>query len=72
MIACFSEKHSQYSTTFPIYIRQRVSRQVPKTSVPDEDNLFEEDDEQSSADQFEEVWEDEWVRLNDRAPIWRR
>ena len=74
-----SDKHSTFSTTFPIYIKERKTTKVPIAPITpaseDEDPLNDDldNDEQSSAEQeYEEVTEEKWVRVNDKAPIWMR
>lgn len=61
-----SDKHSTFSTTFPIYINEKKTSQ--KALEADPDTEIEEDAEE----QFETVTEDNWVRVNDKAPIWMR
>lgn len=77
----FSEKHSTFSTTFPIYILERKLTKVPVPAPespvadgdPDELNDDLDGDEQTpKEEQFEEVLEENWVRVNDKAPIWMR
>jgi heat shock protein beta len=73
-----SDKHSTFSTTFPIYIMERKSSpgkaaptSIPADGDPDEfdDDIY--NDEQSPADDIDTTLE-EWVRVNDKAPIWMR
>jgi len=76
-----SDKHSTFSTTFPIYIKERSTRDVPvpppqspkADGDPDE---FEDDldtDDQSEREvKTTYEWVEEWVRVNDKAPIWMR
>lgn len=76
-----SDKHSQFTTTFPIYIMERQTSKIP-TPPPqspvadgDADDL---NDDLDSMDQtpreeeFEEITEHHWVRVNDKAPLWMR
>jgi len=75
-----SDKHSTFSTTFPIYILERhtkdipVAPQTPKGDAdPDEFDDDLESDDQSDADvKTRHGWVSEWVRVNDKAPIWMR
>ncbi|WVR08263.1 hypothetical protein IAU60_005310 [Kwoniella sp. DSM 27419] len=75
------DKHSTYSTTFPIYIKERQSNKVPipppQSPVADgDDDDFEDDvdyDEQTPKEEkFETVVEEKWIRINDKAPLWMR
>lgn len=75
-----SEKHSQFSTTFPIYIQERKVTKVPipppqSPITDDEDPLNDDmdtDDQTPKEEEFEDVISEEWVRVNDKAPIWMR
>lgn len=58
-----SEKHSQFSTTYPIYIMQPAT----KTESTSSDG---EDEEDAAVDEGAPV--DEWARLNEKGPIWMR
>lgn len=73
VLLTYSDKHSQFATTFPIYIKERKMVKVPIES-DDEDGA--EDDEQEDGEEksgkFEYVNEANWVRVNDKAPIWMR
>ncbi|WVQ75175.1 hypothetical protein IAR50_004785 [Cryptococcus sp. DSM 104548] len=62
------EKHSSFSTTFPIYVKERQVTKVPIES----DNEFDDDDDEVKQDKFENVVEEKWVHVNDRPPIWMR
>ncbi|KAK4686199.1 molecular chaperone HtpG, partial [Tremellales sp. Uapishka_1] len=53
------DKHSQFATTFPIYIKER---KISPSQAESSDDQEDEDD----------VEENEWVRVNDKAPIWMR
>lgn len=74
-----SEKHSQFATTFPIYIKERKTTRVPVEAPetpaadgdPDElnDDL---DTDAKTEPAFETLVEEEWKRVNDKAPIWMR
>jgi heat shock protein beta len=76
-----SEKHSQFATTFPIYIKER---KINRTPIPapqspvqdgDDDELNDDldtDDVTPVGDEFETSVEETWVRVNDKAPIWMR
>ncbi|WWC65635.1 uncharacterized protein I303_108255 [Kwoniella dejecticola CBS 10117] len=75
------EKHSTFSTTFPIYIKERKTSKIP---VPPPQSPVEDGDPDKFADDldtdettpkeetFEEVQEESWIRVNDKAPIWMR
>ncbi|KAK1923777.1 putative cation-transporting ATPase [Papiliotrema laurentii] len=75
------DKHSAFSTSFPIYIKERKTSRVSTpepTSLPkdgDEDP-FEDDldtkDDTPAEPEDESVTEEKWVRVNDKAPIWMR
>jgi len=75
------DKHSQFTTTFPIYIMERKNTKVP-TPAPqsaltdgDPDELYDDLDSDMQTpveEDFETVAEEEWVRVNDKAPIWMR
>lgn len=65
-----SEKHSAFSTTFPIYIKEKKISQIPiesKDEFDDEDAIIGENEQK-----FETVTEEQWVRVNDKPPIWMR
>ncbi|ODO00654.1 cation-transporting ATPase [Cryptococcus wingfieldii CBS 7118] len=62
------EKHSSFSTTFPIYVKERKVSQVPIES----DDDFEDEDDEAKQEKFENVVEENWVHVNDRPPIWMR
>jgi heat shock protein beta len=74
-----SDKHSTFSTTFPIYILERSTKDIPiapKTPVGDgpdelEDDL-ESDDQSEKEVKTKYEWVSEWIRVNDKAPIWMR
>lgn len=69
-LTCYSEKHSAFSTTFPIYIKEKKTSQVPIESedeFDDEDAIVDENEQK-----FETVTEEQWVRVNDKPPIWMR
>ncbi|WWC73468.1 uncharacterized protein I206_107438 [Kwoniella pini CBS 10737] len=75
------EKHSTFSTTFPIYIKERKTSKIPvpppQSPVEDGDSDefaddLENDETTPKEESFEEVSEDNWVRVNDKAPIWMR
>ncbi len=59
-----SEKHSQYSTVFPIYL---LEHSAPGTTPKDVEDEEEQDGEEQDA-----TAEPTWVRLNDQTPIWMR
>ncbi|WOO77666.1 Endoplasmin [Vanrija pseudolonga] len=61
------DKHSTFSTTFPIYIREKKPPKVAETK--DEDEEFDDADTQ---DDDEDEDEFTFVRVNDKAPIWMR
>ncbi|ORX37938.1 Hsp90 protein-domain-containing protein [Kockovaella imperatae] len=65
------DKHSTFSTTFPIYIKERTTTRVPKD---DDDFTYDADlDEESAKEpEFDLVKEEKWVRVNDKAPLWMR
>ncbi|WWC93052.1 uncharacterized protein L201_008016 [Kwoniella dendrophila CBS 6074] len=75
------EKHSTFSTTFPIYIKERKVTKIPipapqspvEDGDPDEfaDDL-ETDETTPKEESFEEITEENWIRVNDKAPIWMR
>ncbi|WRT69461.1 uncharacterized protein IL334_006447 [Kwoniella shivajii] len=75
------EKHSTFSTTFPIYIKERNISKVPtphpqspvEDGDPDEfaDDL-ETDETTPKEENFDEQVEENWIRVNDKAPIWMR
>nr|ODN91222.1 cation-transporting ATPase [Cryptococcus depauperatus CBS 7841] len=64
------EKHSTFSTTFPIYIKEKKTVQVP--IEPDNDRFEDGDESDDEIDKFETVVEEEWVHVNDKPPIWMR
>lgn len=74
-----SDKHSTFSTTFPIYILERSTQDIPiapKTPAGDgpdelEDDL-DTDDKSEKEVKTKYEWVSEWVRVNDKAPIWMR
>ncbi|OCF30950.1 cation-transporting ATPase [Kwoniella heveanensis CBS 569] len=70
------DKHSTFSTTFPIYIKERQQVPVSAQSLPtDDDDQLNDDldtDAQSPAAATSTVVEEKWVRVNDKAPIWVR
>lgn len=70
-----SDKHSQFATTFPIYIKERkmVKREAQTPLTEDDDELNDDLDtkEQSPVDD-EFTTEESWVHVNDKAPIWMR
>lgn len=55
-----SEKHSQFASSFPIYL---LSHDAPEKSFNADDELEEEEEELEAGT---------WVRLNDKGPIWMR
>jgi len=74
-----SDKHSTFSTTFPIYILERSTKDIPvapKTPIGDTPDELEDDldtDDQSEKEvKTRYEWVSEWVRVNDKAPIWMR
>lgn len=76
-----SDKHSTFSTTFPIYILERKTTRVPvpapesPVSDGDDDELNDDLDTDAQTpreESFETVIEENWVRVNDKAPIWMR
>jgi heat shock protein beta len=74
-----SDKHSTFSTTFPIYILERSTKDIPVApKTPAGDGPDELEDDLESDDQSEKEvktkyeWVSEWVRVNDKAPIWMR
>lgn len=76
-----SDKHSTFSTTFPIYILERTTRDVPvpppqspkADGDPDEfEDDLETDDQSEREVKTKYEWVEEWVRVNDKAPIWMR
>lgn len=74
-----SDKHSTFSTTFPIYMLERKTTRVPveaPQSPPadgDDDELNDDaDTDNKTPEAFETVVEEEWLRVNDKAPIWMR
>lgn len=74
-----SDKHSTFSTTFPIYILERSTKDIPvapKTPTGDGPDELEDDldtDDQSEKDvKTKYEWISEWVRVNDKAPLWMR
>ena len=77
----FSDKHSQFTTTFPIYTMERKTTKVPIPAPQspvgdgDPDELNEDLDwgaQTPREEEFETVTEEQWVRVNDQAPIWMR
>ncbi len=58
------EKHSQYSTVFPIYLLDHAGA-AEESQVGDDDP-----DKEAQATTGEK--EAKWVRINDRAPLWVR
>ncbi|KAK8849475.1 hypothetical protein IAR55_004808 [Kwoniella newhampshirensis] len=75
------EKHSTFSTTFPIYIKERKTTKVPipapQSPVADGDddefeNDLDSDDQTPKEDEFETEVDEKWVKVNDKAPIWMR
>jgi heat shock protein beta len=75
-----SDKHSTFSTTFPIYILERNTRDIPiapqtpkADGDPDEfDDDLDSDDQSDTKVKTRHDWVSEWVRVNDKAPIWMR
>ncbi|ORY34940.1 putative cation-transporting ATPase [Naematelia encephala] len=75
------DKHSTFSTTFPIYLKERKTVKVPTPAPespvadgdPDELNDdLDSDDQTPKEDDFERITEENWVRVNDKAPLWMR
>ncbi|KAI9632990.1 putative cation-transporting ATPase [Dioszegia hungarica] len=75
------DKHSQFATTFPMYIMERKTTKIPipppqspeADGDPDELNDDVDKDEQTpKEEEFETKVEEEWVQVNDKAPIWMR
>jgi len=81
-----SEKHSAFSTTFPIYLFEQKTSEEP---VEEEKAPASEDAEEKAEDEEEAVIEDvtnkadiekktrtvisdHWTRLNEQPPIWQR
>lgn len=76
-----SDKHSTFSTTFPIYILERTTEEIPipppqSPKADGDEDEFEDDldtDDQSEREQKTKYdWVEKWVRVNDKAPIWMR
>ncbi|OCF61751.1 cation-transporting ATPase [Kwoniella mangroviensis CBS 10435] len=75
------EKHSTFSTTFPIYIKERKITKIPtpppQSPVEDGDpdefaHDLETDETTPKEDSITEAEEENWIRVNDKAPIWMR
>lgn len=74
-----SDKHSTFSTTFPIFIKERKTIEVPVAPVTpasdDEDELNDDldtDETSPAGTEYDEVTDEDWIRVNDKAPIWMR
>jgi hypothetical protein len=68
-----SDKHSTFSTTFPIYILERSTKDIPVApETPAGDGPDELEDDLDTDDKTKYEWVSEWVRVNDKAPIWMR
>jgi heat shock protein beta len=74
-----SDKHSTFSTTFPIYIKERKTTKIPVEAPQspaadgDTDELNEDlETDAKTPETFETLVEEKWVRVNDKAPIWMR
>ncbi|EIW71712.1 hypothetical protein TREMEDRAFT_60629 [Tremella mesenterica DSM 1558] len=73
----FLDRHSTFSTTFPIYIKERKVTKEPETESPAEEGDHDELDDSLDPDvqvpkDTEPVDEGSWVRVNDRPPLWMR
>ncbi|RXK36361.1 cation-transporting ATPase [Tremella mesenterica] len=71
------DRHSTFSTTFPIYIKERKVTKEPETESPAEEGDHDELDDSLDPDvqvpkDTEPVDEGSWVRVNDRPPLWMR
>jgi len=75
-LADASDKHSQFATTFPIYIMERKKAPIAPQSLVADGDPDELNDDLDSHDQTpreeSEMMTEEWVRVNDKAPIWMR
>lgn len=58
VVADVSDKHSTFSTTFPIYVREATAKERSE----DDDEPVDEDDK----------WDYTWTHVNNQAPIWMR
>jgi len=60
---CFRdrEKHSQFASSFPIYLRTHKM----ENSVPNVDDELEDDEEE-----VDSLQHTSWQRLNEKGPIW--
>ena len=78
------QKHSSYSSSFPIYLHRVRVEEVPveeeepvlkdQTTPEDEDEAILEDDEEKEpkAPETKMVSVEEWIHLNSQQPIWQR
>jgi heat shock protein beta len=62
-VADSSDKHSTFSTTFPIYVREAVAKAKTEEAENDEDN--------EDADEADK-WDYSWTHVNNQPPIWMR
>lgn len=82
------EKHSAFSTTFPIYLFDRLKEEVPveddEDGIPTAETVDKSEDDEDDA-VIEDVTEkpvkekktkiiltDHWLRLNEQPPLWQR
>lgn len=73
------DKHSSFSSAFPIYLYTERTEQVPveveetKSNDVDEDEAVVEDaDEKDTEPKTEAVTVEEWIHVNSQPPIWMR
>ncbi|KZW04134.1 heat shock protein Hsp90 [Exidia glandulosa HHB12029] len=82
------EKHSAFSTTFPIFLFDRLKEEVPvedeedesapadaekKTESEDDDDAIIEDvTEKPKEKKMKTILTDHWMRLNEQPPLWQR
>jgi len=79
-------KHSSYSTSFPMYLFTQRTEEIldeeaettpvearkPTGDEDEEEAVIEDVTEESASPKTKTVTVDEWVRLNNQAPIWAR
>lgn len=79
------QKHSSYSSSFPIYLHRVRVKEVPvedeeepvlkdQTTPEDEDEAILEDEEEKEpkTPETKMVFVEEWIHLNSQQPIWQR
>lgn len=67
-------KHSEYSTTSPIYLWSEIEYDQPIDVAEDEDDDEEDSDDEDALKKVKSLKATRpgWVRVNDRPPLWMR